>query len=487
MFGFLALLFVVIALQFFRINYLAPAPEYIWDNIYLWDSARSFSHGNFSNFVIDSHHQLRWGNWGFAAILIKLFSDEIVIYYMSTIIPSTLAILIFTYLAWREIGWFAALAFIVLWFFDALLFRATFQLLPSGAALLPLAVLTLLCVEVKRRQQVTLALQTLVAVAIFWLYGTKETHLAYLPGVLWLLYTVGGVRPIVFISVTFAFGYIAETILFFSINSNFSWLGRLHAVMSGGQHVQLMTEEARYIAQQTRFFDSGITMRWVSTSGVTPLAIFFGYIFALLSLGGKEHMPPMARDTKVQDGRLFLNVLAVLVLSFLVCNTFFVLQLNPIRLGQPLVPRYATTLMPLVYLIIVAFLSQQSRKSTWLVKVALFATIPFFVAPAIDRYTKYRTLSIFRISNDYHEFSRNLSEYQCVRAKQRVILRNQLDLVLQEYRTPAVQELLRADIPASSELVPQIVMEPPWFVAKPNAHTVCESVFTIHRTTTNRY
>jgi hypothetical protein len=482
--GLSVLVLIVVGLQYYRINYLAPAPEYIWDNIYLWSSARSFGHGDFSSFLADSHHQLRWANWGFAAVLIKLFSDEIVIYYLSTIIPSTLAILIFTYLAWREVGWFAALAFIVLWFFDALLFRATFQLLPSGSALLPLAVLVALCVEIKRKEQMTLALQILTAITVFWLYGTKETHLAYFPGALWLIYTVGGIRPIIFICGALGLGYVGETVMFMAMNSDFSWLGRVHAVMNGGQHVQLMTEEARYVAQQTRFFDSGITMRWVYTSGVTPIAIFLGYIFALLSQVGSRQE---ASATEAEKSKKLIRVLSVMILSFLICNTFFIIQIDPIRLGQPLVPRYATTLMPMVYLLIVAFLAQQSKGASWLVKVGLLATIPFYIAPGIHRYSEYRTLSIFKISNDYHEFSRDLTQHQCVRAKQRVILRNQLDLVLEQYRTPRVSALIGADIPAKSELIPQIVMEPPWFVAKPDANTVCSSVYTIHRDTTMRY
>ncbi len=483
-FGIIVLVIIVVGLQYFRISYLAPAPEYIWDNIYLWSSARSFGHGDFSSFLVDSHHQLRWGNWGFAAVLIKLFSDEIVIYYFSTVIPSTLAILIFTYLAWRDVGWFAALAFIALWFFDALLFRATFQLLPSGSALLPLAILVALCVEVKRKEQITLALHILIAGTVFWLYGTKETHLAYFPGALWLIYTVGGIRPIIFICSALALAYVGETVMFKAMNPDISWLGRIHAVMNGGQHVQLMTEEARYVAQQTRFFDSGITMRWVYTSGVTPIAIFLGYIFALLSqVGNRQEV----LSTQEEKSKRLIRVLSLFTLSFLICNTFFIIQIDPIRLGQPLVPRYATTLMPMVYLLIVSFLAQQSKGSSWLVKVGFLATIPFYVAPGIHRYSEYRTLSIFKISNDYHEFSRELGQHQCVRAKQRVILRNQLDLVLEQYRTPRVSALIGADIPAESESIPQIVMEPPWFVAKPDANTVCTSVYTIHRDTTMRY
>jgi hypothetical protein len=480
--GLTVVLVVLLVLQFLKLNYLAPPPEYIWDNVYLWDWARNFGHGDFSTFVADSHHQLRWGNWGFAAILIQSFSDSILVYYLSTLIPSTIAAIIFSYIAWRYIGSIPAMAFVVLWFFDALLFRASFQLLPSGSALLPVALLVWLSLRLVQHQGAGWKSQIAMALCIFWLYGTKETHLAYLPGILWLVYRVSGWRGVAFQLGVFSLGYLAETLVFLAISSEFSILGRIYAIANGGQHVQLMTEEARYVNQQTQYFDSGITMRWVLTSGVTPIPIFMGFVIAVLC-GSRQVREQLLADSQpiesAQRRAQLIQVLSVLILSFMIFTTFFVIQLNPIRLGHPLVPRYVTTLMPLIYLIIIAYLSLQVQKAPMMAKIALLVTLPFFVAPAIERYSGYRELSVFRISNDYHTFAAKLANFQCVRARQRAILFNQLDLVPQQYRDERISRLIRNKS--------EVVFTQPWFIANSAPGTPCENTYTIHRITPMRY
>lgn len=473
---------LVLILQYLRLNHLAPPPENIWDNVYLWDWARSVSQGQFENFVIDSHHQLRWGNWGFAAILISFFSDEILYYYLTTLVPSTLAILIFVFLAWRNFGTTAALIFVVLWFFDALLFRASFQLLPSGSALLPIALLLTLCDYLLHTGKMSLKWQIVTALTVFWLYGTKETHLSVLPALMWLMYRIGGLKPILFLLIALCFGYVIETLMFNLINPDFSWLGRLHSIIDGGQHIKLMTEQAHYVGQQTRYFDSGITMRWVITSGVTPIAIFIGFIFSLLVMANPQPKPcstSMEKQNNRKSSYLFLQVLAVFIISFIVCNTFFIISVNPIRLGQPLVPRYATLLMPLVYMIIVGFLIQQTRMTNYLVRLGFIAILPFYVASSIERYSEYSDLSIYRISNDYNKMGKKLMNVDCVRAKHLSILRNQLDLVPNYFRTPKLQQLITND--------DLLVHNSPWLTTKLYTDRPCTKTYTIHRIVTMRY
>jgi len=472
----LALIFVLIlVLQYCRVNFLAPPPESIWDNVYLWDWARNFSNGDFSSFVVDSHHQLRWGNWGFAAILIKLFSDEIVFYYLATLIPSTLAILIFCYLAWKNIGFVGALLFVVLWFFDALLFRATFQLLPSGSALLPVSLLLLLCCQLIQLRKITLAWQFAIAITLFWLYGVKETYLAFMPAVIYLVYSFGGLRVVLNIFALLLVGYVTETIAFSLIAPDFSNMGRIHAIVDGGQHVKLMTEQAKYVASQTRYFDSGITMRWVLTSGVTSIAIFMGFGFALLS----KTIDFGSGVTRGLNNRLnFMHVLSAFIISFVIFTTFFVISINPIRLGHPLVPRYVTVLMPLVYLMIVGFLTLQARHASVLIKFGLIAMIPFYIASSIDRYSNYRQLSIFLISDNHNIFAQKLDNSDCVRAKGQSILLNQLDLIPEGYRTAKVSKFIADKNP---------IMQKQWFVIKLDPDRACKNMYSIYHHATMRY
>lgn len=467
----LLLLALLAVLQFYRINHLAPPPEYIWDNIYLWDWARNFGRLDFSTFVADSHHQLRWGNWGFAAILIKLFSDEVVYYYLATVIPSTLAIGIFVYFAWRHFGVIAALVFMLFWYYDALLFRATFQLLPSGAALLPCAIMLLLLSRLVQSQGHNTVLLIGLSITLFWLYGTKETHLAFLPAVAWFMYQRNGWRALQILAAVMLLGYAAETAFFHAISSDFSLLGRIEAVVNGGQHVKIMTESSHYVGQQTQYFDSGITMRWMSTSGVTPVVLSLAFVFALLVMASQHGL----KNAQVSEQKL----LAVLIFSFFMCSTFFVISINPIRLGHGLVPRYATILLPFAYLAIIAYMHSQLATTPRVYKLAALALIPFLIAPAMHRYADYSDLSISEISRRYNEFGETLHKYECVRAKQKSIVMNQLDLVPLAKRAPNMVHMIGRD--------ENTIYQDPWFIAKADLSKQCESMFTIARNVTMRY
>ena len=254
----LLLLAALLYMQYWRATNIAPLPESIWDNVYVWDWARWFSMGDFSSFRTDSHHLMRWGIWLPTAVFIEFFDDEILTYYLATLVPSTLAIAIFVFLAQREISFWAAVALLALWFFDALLLRASFQLLPSGHGLLPLALIVWFLVHIgKSGAEWTLGRITVMALLCFWLYGTKETHLAFLPGILWLVFAKSGWRPILWFMGLFIGLYAFETLAFKIIHGEFSWGGRIVHLMDGGQHINIMTGDKNYVAQQTRFLIAG--------------------------------------------------------------------------------------------------------------------------------------------------------------------------------------------------------------------------------------
>jgi hypothetical protein len=457
-----------VVLQYFRVMHLAPPVEYIWDNVFLWEWARYFSFGHFDTFDSTSHHLMRWGNWIVPAVLIQFFSDQIYIYYLSTILPSTLAIGIFVVLAHRYLGFFAAIVFLIFWFFDALLFRATFQLLPSGQGLLPLAVLFAYTLFLINLDKLKLSHVVISAALAFWLYGTKETHLAFFPGFLWLIYSRFGWKPVLHICAIFFAGYILETIFFSFISDDFPILGRAYALVSGGQHVLIMLENTNYVAQQTRYFDSGITMRWARTSGMTPVVIFVGYLLAIFALMASKDSSPRVTG-KFQS---FEKTLCIFVLSFLFFSTFFIISINPIRLGHGLVPRYSTLVLPLCYLIMIAFCSRQLLDKPLRYKFAILMVVPFFIAPSIDRYRQYQERDIFMISKAYDDYAVQMHDYDCARAKHQSIVMNQLDMMPWDKRNERSMELA---------LQKTWDQQPGWFVIKPSADHICQKTYTINR------
>jgi len=439
---FISLISVLLCLQAWRVTNIAPLPESIWDNIYLWDWARSFSYGDFSGFLNDSHHQSRWGVWLPAAVLIDVFSDHILVYYLTTIVPSTLAIAIFTYLIYREVGLLAGLVFLCLWFFDALLFRATFQLLPSGQGLLPIALLFWICLDIVKNGECTIRSVLFAALVTFWLYGTKETHLAFLPAVAWIVFRFGSRNLLlIFFGILLA-GYALETVFFNYISEEYSWLGRVYHLINDGQHIKIMTENARYVGQQTRFFDSGLTMRWVSTSGITPVVIFLSYFLAAQTLLNSQF-----DQQEYLAGSL--KVASIFVISFLIFTTFFVVSLSPLRLGHTNVPRYATLLLPFCYFLIIGYAAtvvrrqQNSQKKVgrWKAVFTFLVMVPFLVAPAIDRYLNYKARNIFQVSKNYAKWGGLLKKYECVRSTNLAILSNSLDMIPMSSRDPRIHRM----------------------------------------------
>ncbi len=472
--GLFSVLMLFAVLQGYKLFYLAPAPENIWDNVYLWDWARHLSQGKVGTFVDSSHHLMRWGDWTIPTIFIWLTSDSVLTYFLSTAIPSTIGLAIFTWLGYRYLGVTAALAFVVLCFFDALLFRATFQLLPSGQGLLSIALLFALALWVNKQQQFGLALVFISTCVLFWVYGAKETHLAFAPGFFWLVYQRFSYKPVLQISLLFAIFYVLETIAFIVISPTFPWLGRLYSLLNDGQHITIMLEHAHYVAEQTRYFDSGITMRWARTSGMTPLVIFSAFLISIFVF--VDHRVERRANAELLN---FNYVAALLFFSFIVFSTFFVISISPIRLGHGLVPRYATLGLPFAYLLLIGYGVQKIQGQPLRYSIALLAVIPFFVAPSIDRFAGYPRTSIMAVSERYDDFAKTLANHDCIRSRTRSIVSNELDLVPLRLRNERMSPMITDDT--------LMVRQDGWFVVKSAPNLECQNMYTIGRTATARY
>ena len=474
LFGFCIVVVVVALLQGYKIFYFAPNPENIWDNVYLWDWARHLAEGKVGTFVDSSHHLMRWGDWTIPTIFIWLTSDSVLTYFLSTIIPSTAGLLIFTWLAYRYIGFTAALLFAVLCFFDALMFRATFQLLPSGQGMLPVALMALMALWLVKQSEINLPAVFVASGILFWVYGSKETHLAFMPGFLWLIYTRFSFKPVLQIVAIFAALYVLETIAFIIISPTFPWLGRIYSLINDGQHITIMMEHAHYVAEQTRYFDSGITMRWARTSGMTPLVIFIGFLLSILVF--TEDKPTRASQESLSQ---FNHVMSVLFVSFIIFSTFFVISINPIRLGHGLVPRYAPLGFPFAYLVILGFVSYRVSGKPKKYGIAMLAILPFFIAPSIDRFKTYPKTSISEVSKKYEQFAETLEPHDCVRSRSKSIVMNELDLIPTKFRDEKL-----ANMANNGTL---LVYEDRWFVVKSDPDLACQNMYTIGRTKTARY
>ena len=255
-------------------------------------------------------------------------------------------------------------------------------------------------------------------------------------------------------------------------------------MINDGQHITIMLENTHYVAQQTRYFDSGITMRWARTSGMTPLVMYSGFLIAILMFtennSPKTSFNRQGQGTMSKQGLAQFNyVMSVLFVSFIVFSTFFIISINPIRLGHGLVPRYATVGLPIAYLLIIGFSTMRVSGRSKVYAFAMLAIVPFFVAPSIDRFKTYPKTSITQVSSQYETFATSLKGYDCIRSRTKSIVMNELDLIPTKFRDEKLTKM------ANDETL--LVNEDRWFVVKSEPDLECQNMYTIGRTRTARY
>ncbi len=352
------LIIVFLGVQIGKLLFATPLPAFGGDAAGKWNLARDVSQGIFDAFnrtEVVSHHFLRWGTWVVPTILIFAFSDDLFFYYLSTALPSTLAAMIFIWIAFRWIGPMAAVVFALIWSLDPQLYTATFELLPTGAALLPLSLIVFLLMRATQQATNVMYLSCALAGLVFWMYGAKETNLFFLPGVLAALIYLKGWRGFLYFSGSFLTLYAAETAVFMILSDTMDIGGRVQALLSSkAPHLNKMKTVQSLISEQTALWDAGIISRWYS---VQPyhLPIYLGAL-PLFFYGALRHL----RRTDPKPG---LQVLCLVALSFVLLTSFFIVSLSPVRLGQPIRARYLAILLPLCYLVLLFFLAQLRRKN----------------------------------------------------------------------------------------------------------------------------
>jgi len=471
---FLVVVGLYVFAQIHKALHMAPLPENIWDNVVLWDWARGVSVADFSTFEDDSHHRLRWGNWGIPAILIWMFSDNVIIYFLSTILPTVLASVFFGYFVWRYIGLWQTVLFFVMWYYDSELFRATFQLLPTSQALLPISIILVLTAYIadlkKDARHVNSYLLLVISLATLWLYGVKETYMAFFPAIMWLMWQLDGFRAVKILTIVMAVGYAIETIFFLSISDSFPVLGRIYAVANSGAHVNIMLSSPRYVAQQTQFFDSGITMRWAVAVGMSSIVYFMAFICCILTVAQRQL-------NRVAGQYSANHIAALLLLNFMVFTTFFVISISPIRLGHGLVSRYLAIALPFSYIIILYFVSQQLKDNSRWYKFAAMCIVPFYVSPAINRYAGYPDVGIHHVAHTYYVLGQEFSQSDCIRGRSKMILSNELDLIPKRFRSPELDKATKEK---------NFISQDGWLVVK-QTDGECRNMHSVARTKSQRY
>ena len=312
----------------------------------------------------------------------------------------------------------------------------------------------------------------LLSLSCFWIYGTKETYLAFVPGVLFILHRYGGWRAIGIFMAICSVGYVIETVFYSFISDDFSKLGRVWMLIHNGHHLNLMFNNPEVVANQTKYFDSGLTLRWITPLGLTMILFFPAYLFALLcqseqpTIDSKKHYLPQ-------------HAISLMLLSFFVFTTFFISSLSPLRLGQPLMSRYVAINIPLAYLMILWFLSSQFQAKSWKIKLAAVAMLPFFLSHSLHRHLGYADVSILNHSHYYNSLAKQLEEHDCAKSKTLSIVRNRLDLIPFKHRSDKLSAMINQEN--------HYIDQQGWFTIQADPTIACSNPYYIKRVLLTRF
>ena len=348
-----ALLLCFMATQLSQLLFFAPFPEIGGDAVFKWEFAKALINGDpldkFFRGDGISHHIMRWMSWVPALGFVVVFGDNVTGYYTSTFIPAVAAGIILLFLVHRYTNLLLAALCALLLVLDPQMSRATFQMLPTGAGLLPLATILLLA-HLKLNHMIGKHIfLVFLSIAIFCFYGAKETNLFFIPGLAFILFRWFGLWTTLSVIAFGALLYGLEIMMLKALlGDKFSYLGRIYHLVSGEHFAGMTTIESPY-------WDAGIFTRWVEVpSGQKVLNLLFFASFIVM------FSPLAAKWLKSLDANKqhFTNFIVLIGLSFSFFTTFFVVSIDPIRVGQPLNSRFLAILLPIAYLVLFIALNQ---------------------------------------------------------------------------------------------------------------------------------
>lgn len=399
-------LFSIPIIQLFQFQFFAPFPEIGGDAVFKWEFAKYIYYGlpldKFLPTEDVSHHIFRWVSWLQALPVIYVFGDNVDAYFLSTLIPSVIGGMVFAYLIYFYAGLIPFIIFLLFWNIDAQVFRGTFQLLPTGAGFLPLAILCFVIhanIQKKLYDHTTLIILSLL---MFGLYGAKETNLFFAPGLFLFSVSRFGLPKSLIIPIIGFVLYTLETFFFLNLlGDKVHSFGRLLNLISG-DHFQGQS------AIEITYLDAGIISRWIFVPDSQKVI----NILSLLSIFYFAHHWRKNRLVNNEKNE-YLKFLCLMLVSFIFMTSFFFISIDPLRLGQPLLPRFLGIFSPLA-LSFLLILPHWQRVTVKKQALLLFMPILVFCYFLNNDRPNSRVENIHVWKEHYTRLARNLPETICV-------------------------------------------------------------------------
>lgn len=408
--NFLTIFVLVLLVVYFKLFYYVPDIENGGDAIKYYKIGIDVSNLDFSNF--DKHHfYLRWGVWINSLITNILFPNNFLSYYLSSLIPFWLGILVYSKILFKETGIFATIFFLLIVSSDPDLTRASYQLLPMGAAILPLALLTLVSIKFFYKSNEINITQTIyVSFLSFWLFSIRETFLLFALLFIIIAFKINKFKYIYIFVLSFLLFYVIETIIFKLINSDYSIFGKLHFfVIESTELSKLWFEKSK----MGKFFDNGLFSRWYKGQLLASQSVIFftSFIFSLLYIFKKN------KDLSVQ------KILSYFIFLFFILNTLFITSIFPLKPGLPHDSRFVAPIIPICLILIIIFVYRNLEIKNFISFSILafvfinFISVNIYQAMWNYKYFEFRYSSLIKKVVFYNNFPERAKNNNCIHSK----------------------------------------------------------------------
>lgn len=311
--------------------------------------------GRDASVVTRNHHTARWSMNLPAAVVQKIFPNRPFAYYLPALFFFSLMVLLLLRLARTVLSPYFLLLLGIILLADPMLFRSSSQFKPFcfGGVYALLAVMCLL--RYLDRSQYRYLAGT--AFCCFLAYGAKIPYAFFCPGIMLFLVLRKDLRGALTLALFFFLFVGIETVIFNYLSSGQLALGRLELVGRGE------SAATRYFHQseELRSGDNDLLLHLIKWVDI-PLPDF---LVAMAGLG-TAFILLCRRNRMKNEPVIFL--LALMVLSYCLCEMFFFFQFSPFRTYHFPRAKYVAFLMPFLALLAVWGMQEGSRR--WGLKFA---------------------------------------------------------------------------------------------------------------------
>jgi len=204
--------------------------------------------------------------------------------------------------------------------------------------------------------------------------------------------------------------YIAETIIFKLMYSNFSLLGKMHFFLNDSKELSKIWFEKSNLS---KFVDNGLFSRWYKGRLLASQSVIFftSFIFSILEIFKKKNLNDTVNISKI---------LSYFILVFFILNSLFIVSISPLMPGLPHDSRFVAPIIPLCLMLVIIYVNKNLEdKSLFSFIFFIFLLLNFISVNIYQqlwnyKYYEFRYSSLNKKINYYNNFSDILKNNNCI-------------------------------------------------------------------------